>query len=89
MGYELEVGFASEFPLVLIDVLRHSDMFMGINDSFPIQDYPDLAMLEPEMYVPEAHYPANGYYHSRHANSDMMNWFTQSLAGVFTRTKQH
>ncbi|WP_162674561.1 LysR family transcriptional regulator [Vibrio variabilis] len=89
LGFELEVGFASEFPLVLIDVLRHSDMFMGINDSFPIQDYPDLAMLEPDIHVPEAHYPANGYFHSRHVNSDMMNWFTRSLADIFERSKQH
>lgn len=89
LGFELEVGFASEFPLVLMDVLRHSDMFMGINDSFPIQDYPDLVMLEPDMHVPEAHYPANGYFHSRHANNEMMNWFTHSLADIFERSKQH
>ncbi|GMQ49158.1 LysR family transcriptional regulator [Vibrio sp. 10N] len=89
LGFDLEVGFASEFPVVLIDVLRHSNMFMGINDCFPIQDYPDLVMLDPEMDVPEAHYTANGYFHSRHANSEMMNWFTQSLSDVFERSKQH
>ncbi|WP_418642814.1 LysR family transcriptional regulator [Vibrio chaetopteri] len=89
LGFELEVGFASEFPVVLLDVLRHSDMFMGINDSFPIQDYPDLVMLDPEVYVPEIHYFANGYFHSRHANSEMMNWYIQSLTHIFERSKKH
>jgi DNA-binding transcriptional LysR family regulator len=89
LGFELEVGFASEFPVVLLDVLRHSDMFMGINDSFPIQNYPDLVMLDPEVHVPEIHYFANGYFHSRHANSEMMNWFIQSLTHIFERSKKH
>ncbi len=88
-GVELDVGFASEFPVVLIDVVRHSNMFMGINDTFPIQDYPDLMMVEPDMHVPEAQYPANSYFHTRHANSEMMNWFNQSIAQVFERSKQH
>lgn len=89
LGFELEVGFASEFPVVLIDVLRHSDMFMGITNCFPIQDFPDLIMLKPDMDVPEAQYPANAYFHTRHANSEMMNWFTSSISEVFENSKQH
>lgn len=89
LGFELDVGFASEFPVVLMDVLRQSDMFMGASNCFPIQDYPDLVMLKPSIDAPEAQYPANAYFHVRHSNSDMMNWFTSSISQVFENSKQH
>ncbi|SEF85186.1 LysR family transcriptional regulator [Vibrio hangzhouensis] len=82
-GFNLEVGFSSEYPLVLLDVVRHSDMFMGASNCFPIQDYPELVMLKPDQSIPETQYSAYSYFHTRYQNSEMIHWLNNSISNIF------
>ncbi|MFC5080259.1 LysR family transcriptional regulator [Vibrio thalassae] len=87
LGYPLEVGFSSEYPVALIDVVQQSDMFMGTTNCFPIHNYPNLAMLSPDQVLPEAQYPALSYFHTRHQNSALVNWLNDSITQIFQQRK--
>jgi hypothetical protein len=81
------VGFSSEYPVALIDVVQQSDMFMGTSNCFPIHNYPNLVMLSPDQVLPEAQYPALSYFHSRHQNSALVNWLNESITHIFQQRK--
>ncbi|WP_083399919.1 LysR family transcriptional regulator [Vibrio barjaei] len=87
LGHPLEVGFSSEYPVALIDVVQQSDMFMGTSNCFPIHNYPNLVMLSPDQVLPEAQYPALSYFHSRHQNSALVNWLNESITHIFQQRK--
>ncbi|MCY9852452.1 LysR family transcriptional regulator [Vibrio mediterranei] len=88
-GFELEIGFSSEYPVTLIDVVKHSDMFMATTDCFPIEDHPKLALIKPDERNIEYTFEANGYYHKRHKNSQLMNWLVASFQDIFANSKSN
>lgn len=83
-GYELEVGFSSEHPSTLVDVVRHSDMFMATPDFFPIDEHPGVAIIKQQENQDKLSFNVNCYFHKRHTNSALIQWLNECLRYLFT-----
>lgn len=87
-GYDLTIGFSSEYPITLIDVVRNSDMFMAATDCFPVENHPGVVLLTQEKTGKEFLLPVKAYFHKRHTNSDLTNWLLDSFRAIFRDSKQ-
>ncbi|MGV2986270.1 LysR family transcriptional regulator [Vibrio sp. E150_011] len=88
-GFTLDVGFRSEYPLVLLDVIKHSDMFMTTSEYFPIQDHNDFTLLTADVTEQQYLVQTISYYHKRHEHSALLAWLNQCFTEIFVQSKIH
>ena len=81
-GLQYKVGFRSELVMAIIDVLRHTDMFMPDSNIFPINLYPDLKAIEVQVEGKPYLYPIQSYYHAKNRNSPVINWLNKIITTV-------
>jgi len=81
-GLEYKVGFRSEFIMVLLDIIQHSDMYMPHTNLFPVHQYPNLRALKVEVQGEAYHIGVYTYCHARHRNSALLTWLHQLISGV-------
>ncbi|MFT7683731.1 MAG: hypothetical protein ACI935_003246 [Moritella dasanensis] len=81
-GLEYKIGFRSEFIMVLIDIIQHTDMYLPHTDLFPIQQYPNLRVMDVEIKGEAYHIGVYSYCHSRHRYSAQLNWLHGLISGV-------
>lgn len=81
-GLEYKIGFRSEFIMVLIDIIQHTDMYMPNTNLFPIHQYPNLRALNVEVQGEHYDIGVYSYCHSRHRNSALLNWLYKLISDV-------
>ncbi|OIQ25727.1 LysR family transcriptional regulator [uncultured Vibrio sp.] len=73
-GIKAKIGFRSELIMAVIDVTKHSDMFMPISNLFPIQDYPSLRSITPRVDIDDHFSNIYTHYHKRNRKSPLIKW---------------
>ncbi|MCL9775267.1 LysR family transcriptional regulator [Vibrio methylphosphonaticus] len=86
-GYDITVGFSSEYPLVILDVVQDSDMFFISTDSFPIEKYPLLSLLPVEQLEESIIADVKSYCHPRCEKNPLTQWLIQSFKNIFETNK--
>ena len=81
-GLEYKIGFRSEFIMVLLDIIQHSDMYLPHTNLFPIHQYPNLRALDVEIQGDTYNIGVYSYCHSRHSNSALLNWLHKLISDV-------
>jgi len=81
-GLEYKVGFRSEFIMVLIDIIQHTDMYLPHTNLFPVQQYSNLRAMDVEIQCEPYHIGVYSYCHARHRNSALLNWLYDLISGV-------
>ncbi|MEH6454083.1 MAG: LysR family transcriptional regulator [Psychromonas sp.] len=81
-GIQYKVGFRSELVMAIIDVLRHTDMYMPDSNIFPVNLYPDLRAIDIRIDDEPYHYPIQSYYHTKNRNSPVINWLNDLITTV-------
>ncbi|MGR5258411.1 LysR family transcriptional regulator [Vibrio astriarenae] len=87
-GLATKVGFRSELPSAVLDVIRSTDMmflgssFMNLNSST------DLRPIEIFMANEQLNTDINLYFHDKHQNSQTMLWLKSKIAEVLLEVEQ-
>ncbi|QUM75761.1 LysR family transcriptional regulator [Moritella sp. 24] len=81
-GLEYKIGFRSEFIMVLLDIIQHSDMYMPHTNLFPVHQHPNLRALNVEVQGEAYHIGVYTYCHTRHRNSALLNWLHTLISNV-------
>lgn len=81
-GLEYKIGFRSEFIMVLLDIIQHTDMYLPHSNLFPIQQYPNLRALDVEIQGEAFYIDVYSYCHTRHRNSALFNWLHDLISDV-------
>ncbi|CAE6955872.1 Transcriptional regulator [Vibrio sp. B1REV9] len=74
MSIEHTIGFRSEMVTAILDVVRHTDMYLPHSNLFPVEQYPGLRALDitidgqPQMKSVHAH------MHVRNRNNPLVSW---------------
>lgn len=68
------VGFRSEMVLAIIDVLLNSDMYMPHSNLFPIQNYPNLRVIDVDLEEEEKTISVYNHIHIKNRNNPLHNW---------------
>ncbi|ARR45428.1 LysR family transcriptional regulator [Vibrio campbellii] len=74
LGIEHTVGFRSELVMAIIDVVKHTDMYLPHSDLFPIEQFQGLRAVDvtidgqPQMKSVHAH------MHIRNRNNPLLQW---------------
>ncbi|EAS41093.1 LysR family transcriptional regulator [Photobacterium profundum] len=89
LGIPHKVGFRSEFPMALIDVIQHTDMYLPNSTNFPIHQYPNLRMIK--IKIDEGILPTSltlySYTHQRNRKSELNNWLHTLMFELLTAQK--
>ncbi|MDD1783616.1 LysR family transcriptional regulator [Enterovibrio sp. ZSDZ35] len=82
LGLEYSIGFSSELPSAILDVVQQTDMYFPSHHLFPIEHYPNLRMMDVEVDCVPSTYEILGYYHQKDRNSDFTQWLKHLLIDV-------
>ncbi|MGF1764797.1 LysR family transcriptional regulator [Aliivibrio kagoshimensis] len=73
-GLEANIGFRSELPMAILDVIQQSDMYYPSNSIFNQTLYPQIRVLDVELSGVPLTYSIYGYYHLKHRKNPMHQW---------------
>ncbi|APX07201.1 MULTISPECIES: LysR family transcriptional regulator [Vibrio] len=79
LGIEHTVGFRSELVMAIIDVVKHTDMYLPHSDLFPIEQFQGLRAVDvtidgqPQMKSVHAH------IHVRNRNNPLVKWLVDLI----------
>ncbi|MHA2728091.1 LysR family transcriptional regulator [Vibrio campbellii] len=79
LGIEHTVGFRSELVMAIIDVVKHTDMYLPHSDLFPIEQFQGLRAVDvtidgqPQMKSVHAH------IHVRNRNNPLVKWLADLI----------
>jgi len=86
-GIPHKVGFRSEFPMALIDVVQHTDMYFPSSTNFPIHQHPNLRMISVKVDGEIIQQTLYSYTHQRNRKSDLNNWLHTLIFDLLTEQK--
>lgn len=81
-GYDYKVGFRSEVVMAVLDVIRHSDLYLPDSSFFPIEKYPDLRAIQIEHNGEPFGYFCYSYTHTKNRHSPMFHWLNELVLGL-------
>ena len=81
-GLAHRVGFRSEFPMALIDVVQHTDMYFPTYALFPIQEYPLLRSINLTIEGTKEMVTLVSYYHKKDGQSALINWLNEMMSQI-------
>ena len=81
-GVTYKIGFRSELVMAIIDVVRHTDMYMPDSNLFPVKLYPDLRAIEISVDDAPYCYPIQSFYHAKNRNSAVVRWLNGLITEV-------
>lgn len=73
-GHKYKVGFRSEVVMAVLDVIRHSDLYLPDSNLFPIEKYPDLRSIQVQHNGEPLGYYCYSYTHTKNRHSPMHHW---------------
>ena len=79
MGIEHTIGFRSEMVTAILDVLKHTDMYLPHSNLFPVEQFPGLRAIDltiddqPQMKSVHCH------MHIRNRNNSLVKWLTELI----------
>lgn len=75
-GYRARVGFRSDSPAAITDVLRQSDMLYPTSSYIDARDLNGLRKFNVKLHDQYLNRPLQAYIHRRSRNSPMISWLT-------------
>lgn len=85
-GLEAKIGFRSELPMAILDVIQQSDMFYPSNSIFNHAQYPQFRVMDVELNNVPLTYPIYGYYHVKHRKNPMLLWLHELIQELLNTT---
>lgn len=85
-GLEARIGFRSELPMAILDVIQQSDMYYPSNSIFNHSQYPQLRVMDVELNNIPLTYPVHGYYHIKHRKNPMLLWLHELIQELLNKT---
>ncbi|KXF82619.1 LysR family transcriptional regulator [Enterovibrio coralii] len=79
LGLSYSIGFSSELPSAILDVVQQTDMYFPSHHLFPIERFPNLRMMDVEIDCVPSTYDVLGYFHQKDRNSDFTHWLKSLL----------
>ncbi|HDM8213374.1 TPA: LysR family transcriptional regulator [Vibrio harveyi] len=79
MGIEHSIGFRSEMVSAILDVVKHTDMYLPHSNLLPVEQFPGLRAVDvtidgqPQMKSIHAH------MHVRNRNNPLVKWLTELI----------
>ncbi|MGR6862257.1 LysR family transcriptional regulator [Aliivibrio salmonicida] len=77
-----KIGFRSELPMALIDVVQHTDMYFPSTSLFPTHQYSGLRRIDLALDDVPLNYPIYSYYHQRHKKNPLHTWLNQLITNL-------
>ncbi|MGR5069241.1 MULTISPECIES: LysR family transcriptional regulator [Vibrio] len=79
MDIEHTVGFRSEFVMAIIDVIKHTDMYLPHSNLFPIDQFPGLraldVIIDDQLQTKSVHC----HMHVRNRNNPLVKWLAELI----------
>ncbi|BBC42440.1 LysR family transcriptional regulator [Photobacterium damselae subsp. piscicida] len=74
LGFQTKIGFRSEIPSALVDVVLQTDMYFPTSHIFPINRYKGLRTIEVDLPEEQKLQMLYSYYHKKNRNSALTQW---------------
>ncbi|MBP3142642.1 LysR family transcriptional regulator [Aliivibrio fischeri] len=84
MNIEHKIGFRSELPMALVDVVQHTDMYFPSTSLFPIHQYSGLRRIDLSLDDVPLNYPIYSYFHQRHKKNALHAWVNQLITNLLS-----
>ncbi|AIW13249.1 LysR family transcriptional regulator [Vibrio tubiashii] len=78
-GVTARTGFRSEMIMAIIDVIKHTDMFMPHSNLFPIDQYPSLRAIEVNVDDKLKKTSVYSQYHVKNRNNPLIAWLHHEI----------
>ncbi|MGR5212685.1 LysR family transcriptional regulator [Vibrio rotiferianus] len=79
LGIEHSIGFRSELVMAIIDVVKHTDMYLPHSNLFPVEQFPGLraldVIIDDQLQTKSVHC----HMHVRNRNSPLVKWLTELI----------
>lgn len=85
LNIDHKVGFRSELPMALIDVVQHTDMYFPSTSLFPLHQYARLRRIDLALNDVPLNYSIHSYYHQRHKKNPFHNWLNQLITDLLLK----
>ncbi|MEF1338917.1 LysR substrate-binding domain-containing protein, partial [Vibrio rotiferianus] len=79
MGIEHTIGFRSEMVTAILDVLKHTDMYLPHSNLFPIEQFPGLRALDVTIDDQPQMKSVHCHMHVRNRNNPLVKWLTELI----------
>ncbi|AZL85579.1 MULTISPECIES: LysR family transcriptional regulator [Aliivibrio] len=79
-----KIGFRSELPMALIDVVQHTNMYFPSTSLFPTHQYLGLRRIDLALDHIPLNYPIYSYYHQRHKKNALHSWLNQLITDLLS-----
>ncbi|AXY01826.1 LysR family transcriptional regulator [Vibrio alfacsensis] len=79
MGIEHTIGFRSEMVTAILDVVRHTDMYLPHSNLFPVEQYPGLRALDITIDSQQQTKSVHAHMHVRNRNSPLVSWLVNLI----------
>ncbi|MUK48333.1 LysR family transcriptional regulator [Aliivibrio fischeri] len=84
MNIEHKIGFRSELPMALVDVVQHTDMYFPSTSLFPIHQYSGLRRIDLSLDDVPLNYPIYSYFHQRHKKNALHAWVNLLITNLLS-----
>lgn len=82
---DYKIGFRSELPMALIDVVQHTDMYFPSTSLFPLHQYSSLRRIDLSLDDVPLQYPIYSYSHQRHKKNPIYLWLNQLIKNLLLK----
>ncbi|MCP3698161.1 MAG: LysR family transcriptional regulator [Aliivibrio sp.] len=82
LNIDYKIGFRSELPMALIDVVQHTDMYFPSTSLFPIYQYSSLRRIDLALDDAVLNYPIYSFFHQRHRKNALHSWINQLISDL-------
>ncbi|WP_039977021.1 LysR family transcriptional regulator [Vibrio jasicida] len=79
MGIEHTIGFRSELVMAIIDVVKHTDMYLPHSNLFPIEQFPGLRAVDLTINGQLQMKSVHCHMHVRNRNNPLVKWLTELI----------
>lgn len=87
-GLKTRIGFRSELPMAIIDVIQHTDMVYPDSSLIFLEDHPKLKRVALELNNVPLTYSMQAYYHKKHKDSETTRWLRKLMEQLLLNTHQ-
>jgi hypothetical protein len=90
LGIEHSIGFRSELVMAIIDVVKHTDMYLPHSNLFPVEQFPGLraldVIIDDQLQTKSVHC----HMHIRNRNNPLVKWLTELIQqGLKLQANKH
>lgn len=86
LNIDYKVGFRSELPMALIDVVQHTDMYFPSTSLFPTHQYSSLRRIDLALDDVVLNYPIYSFYHQRHKKNPLYVWLNKLIKELLLKS---